>query len=183
MHKILINILRLTLLLLVLFGCREVNIYQYKSVTLNVLGGELLIQVTGTYGEDYTKDGKRFLDYGFPYYLNISFETPIVNKLSVLQIKNIEILGEESGNKFTLPNTECKKVKGPTKSNPDTTWCIAIVSGITSDEHVYENYQLTAKIIVIDKHDNAKEKLISILLETDFSKGRRSDKFDESMSI
>ncbi|TQV78901.1 hypothetical protein FKG94_12860 [Exilibacterium tricleocarpae] len=185
-----INKFRFFIILLVvtpfMTACRVYNLYQYKPLALDVLGGELIVSLEGTYGENYEKDGKRFADFGAPYNLKFMLSMPYEYDLVEIQIRDIEIVGEKSKRKFFLPDTGSKKIKNPrNRSNPDATarTVIASVGNLSSEDFEYEPYSLTATVVVYASETSFREEEISLRLETDYKRERRSDWFDKNMSI
>lgn len=181
-----VKILFISFTVLLMFGCREYNLYQYKPVTLSVLGGELVVALEGTYGQNYEKDGKKLADFGAPYSLRFMLSMPYEFGLSELVVKDVEVVGEESRKRVVLLDTNSRKVKDPRKrSNPDAEFrtVIASISDLSSGKFLYETYHLTATVVVHEDNKSFREESISIRLETDYKTEQRSDWFDKNMSI
>lgn len=169
-----------------MFGCREYHLYKYDPVTLDVLGGELVIALEGTYGQNYTEEGKRLADYGAPYSLQFMLAMPYEFDLSGIEIKNIQAVGERSKTRISLPEVSSSKVKDPRKRtdpNAKARTVIASIGGLTTEKLSYETYLLTAIVVVYEDKGKTREESISVRLETSYKKDRRSDWFDKNMSI
>lgn len=180
--------IRLSMILssvLLLFGCREYSMYTYKPVVVPLLGGELSIVVQGSYGENYSEDGKEKADYSYPYALIFGVNMPLEFELSKLAVTNIELLGESSQRLTSLPDLESHRVYEPSEIGPNSTFrsARALISSLDSETLEYENYLLTATIVVFEDDEIFREESISIRLLTNFHTERRSDWFDEEMSV
>lgn len=162
-----------------LFGCREVYRYDYKPVEFDLLDGRFIIYVIGQYGKNYEEKRKKKLDFGAPYTLAFEYLITPNDALTKLEVKGIRLVGEKNGSQHTLDNIQSGKVRvyGERKF-------IRISAGLlTAEEYEYQNYKLKATIIIYKTATEFEEKEIEVLLETDYGKERRSDWFDEMMSV
>jgi len=162
-----------------LLGCREVHIYEYKYVELDLFDGALAINTEGEYGHNYEKDGKKLANYSFPYYIQFTYVVTVSDDLSKIIIKDAELFGEKTKTRHMLEGIESEKVKDYGEKRQ-----IRISLGpLTAEEYKYQNYRGKATIIIYKTATEFEEKTIEVLLETDYKKERRSDKFDEIMSV
>lgn len=164
------------------FGCREYHIYEYKPVITKILDGKLVVQIVGSHGKGYEKDGKKYADYSFPYHLVFHFALPSENKLHKMVVKNLKITGIKSGRKYILPEKASTKIHGPIPE--DKTYSTkVIVTGINSLDYEYEPFNLQATIEIYQNGTDFSEENIAIELETDFKKEKHSDWLDRLMSV
>ncbi|MCP5144812.1 MAG: hypothetical protein H6978_08315 [Gammaproteobacteria bacterium] len=174
------------LVALVMFGCREYNLYRYEPVTLDILGGSLVVAAEGSYGQNYSYDGKEYADFSNPYTLLFMLSMPYEHDIAGLRITNIDLTGDESGKTISLEDTQSDRVNDPRKrTDPkaEARTVIAAVGGLTSEKFSYESYVLTATVVVLGKDGTEKKEEISVLLKTSFTKQKRSDWFDKYMSV
>lgn len=59
--------------MLALIGCREEHRYEYRPVELSLFDGKLKVIADGQYGPNYEQDGKKMLDYGYPYHIRFAY--------------------------------------------------------------------------------------------------------------
>ena len=88
-------------------------------------------------------------------------------------------MGEKNASQHRLDDIQSDKIRvyGERKF-------IRIPAGVlTAEEYEYQNYRLKATVIIYKTVTEFEEKTIDVLLETDYSRERRSDKFDEIMSV
>ena len=175
------NMIRVLLLILMLplAGCRIVNYYAYKPIQEEILGGTLEVNVIGGYGENYEQSGIKRLDWGFPYFLQFSYVVPNEDGLSNLEINNIILVAENSGEKYSLSSVQSDDVRSYGRGN-----LIRVSAGpLTADEYSYQNYTLSAELLIHSSPGNMQSQEIIFHLETDFRTEKRSDQFDEVTSI
>jgi len=179
-----IALMFLSFIMMLTPGCREYHYYRYKAVVVEMLGGELTINLEGTYSENYKKDGKKFADWGFPYNLQFMLSLPFEHNFLKLAVKDIALIGKKSSRHFSFSDIESYKVKDPRlRSNPNARGKTVMTSvRVTHDTFEYETYILKATVVVYENSETFKEKMISVLIETDFKKESRSDWFDKKMS-
>lgn len=162
-----------------LFGCREVYRYDYKLIEFDLLDGQFIINVVGRYGENYKEKGKKKLDFGAPYSIAFEYLVTPNDAVTKLEVKDIQLVGEKNGSQHSLDDIHSDKVRVY-----DERKFIRISAGIlTAEEYDYQNYKLKATIIIYKTATEIEKKDIEILLETDYGKERRSDWFDEKMSV
>ena len=162
-----------------LFGCREVYRYDYKLIEFDILDGQFIINVMGGYGENYEEKGKKKLDWGAPYSISFEYLVTLNDALTKLEVKGIQLVGEKNASQHRLDDIQSDKIRvyGERKF-------IRIPAGVlTAEEYEYQNYRLKATVIIYKTTTEFEEKTIDVLLETDYSRERRSDKFDEIMSV
>lgn len=164
---------------MVLSGCRQVNHYGFEFVKHSLLGGSLSILVNGRYGGEYEKDNKDHLDWAFPYYIQFTYSVAPDSVLNKMVIKDITLLGRETGKAHMLEDigTEdfrifeeralFRKSAGP----------------LTADKYEYQDYILKATVVIYRTETDFEKQEIEVLLKTEYRKERRSDWFDEKMSI
>ena len=162
-----------------LLGCREEHRYEYKSSEIDIFDGRLTVVAIGSYGENYEKDGKAMLDWGFPYSLQFTYVVPLDEPIIGLEIDDIRLIGGETGDEHVLPSLTNNDVRNYSQER-----LVRVSAGpLTSDEYKYQNYTLEASVIVEMVDGEFKRSEISILLETDYKKGKRSDWFDEKTGV
>lgn len=179
-----LGLLSLILASLLVPGCRQYNMYGFKSVTSDLLGGELLVYVQGSYGENYTVDGKKMADWAHPYCLSFAVQMPLELNLHKIIVKGIDLVGEESKKLNSLPTLESSRVYRPdTDQDAKVMRTRAVYCEKSSDEFEYETQLLSATIVVYFDEETFREETISIELETDFRKNWSNDWIDEKMSV
>lgn len=173
------KLLVLGICIVTLFGCRQINHYGYAIVEIDLFGGNFGIDVVGRYGKEYKKEGKDSLDWGSPYDVIFDYVITPGGDLVKLSVKDIRLIGEKTGTYHTLKDIQGDKVRvyGERKF-------IRISAGpLTADEYEYQNYILKAKVVIYRTETDFEEQDIEVLLETEYRKERRSDWFDEKMSV
>lgn len=153
--------------------------YGYEYIELDLLDGKFAIHLNGFLSRDYEKDGKKLIDYSFPYsiqftYYNIDSST----RLSKLVISDILLVGAKSKSQHLLSTIESNdtRVYGEKRQIRVST------ERLTSDKYQYESYILKAKVTVY-KNEQVFDEEISVEIRTDYREEWRSDWFDEKMSI
>lgn len=164
--------------LMLLMGCREVHYYEFRPIKLDVLSGRIEISLAGQFGENFEEDGKKRLNWGAPYFLQFTYVVPKDDGLDSLVIRDIQLVGEESGTSHILPDIQSNNAR-----TYDRGKLIRVSAGpLSSDEFSYQNYILSA-VIVADANGEEVEEMISTRLETNFRTERRSDRFDQETGI
>lgn len=164
--------------MVLLMGCREVHYYEFRPLELDVLSGSMEISLVGKFGENYEKDGEKRLDWGAPYYLQFTYIVPKDDDLDSLVIKDIQLVGEESGSSHSLPDIQNNNARIYDRGK-----LIRVSVGpLSPDEYSYQNYILSAEIVAYADGEEVEEK-ISARIETDFRTERRSDRFDQETGI
>lgn len=173
------------ILIISLCGCRTIHHYEYELVELPLLDGELWIVVHGGYGESYEKNGRKMTDYTFPYYISFTFEVPPEHKLHELIIKDIELVGEDTGRRVRLPDIQTDRVifYEQTKINPAVKQARESAGPLTADGYEYENYTLRATVIVYRDETRYESEAISVRLVTKYWKEHTNDSFDAFMDV
>lgn len=162
-----------------LFGCREVHLYKYKYLELELFDGMLIINPIGFYGRNYEKDGKKLADYSFPYSIQFTYVVTVYDDLSKIAIKDVELFGKKTKTRHTLEGVQSEEVSDYGEKRQ-----IRVSLGpLTKDEYEYQNYQIKATFVIYKTATEFEEKTIEVLLETDYGKERRSDWFDEKTSV
>ena len=178
--KLLLGVLMLSTLL----SCREVEHYLYKEIEMPLFDGQLQIQVRTT-PKDYDTDNRHLTKYADPYSLGFRFSVHRGKKLGKLSISKITLEGQKTGSVIPLLARE-KPYKDYKSYYRDTDLKgIFVIVGYEGETRgwVYEPYILKAKVQVYRGDNQVDEQEIEVLLETDFKKSRRSDKFDAFMSV
>ncbi len=169
----------LGLLLMSSISCREVQNYRYNYTEFELFEGILGVNLVGRYGENYEEDGKKLLDYGFPYNLQFTYAIPPDSELYAVTIQNIKLVSKETGASFNVLDVTSKKVR-----TYDTRKLVRISTGpLTSDQYNYEDYYLNADVLIYKNADHPQEESISVLLKTDYKKEIRNDWFDEKTGV
>ncbi|MBV1878000.1 MAG: hypothetical protein KUG79_10205 [Pseudomonadales bacterium] len=185
MKKFIKTTLLLGAVMTLLSACREYSLYQYHAATLEVLGGDLVVALEGTYGKNLTLDGQDRATYGFPYSLKFMLSMPYERELKGLTVKDLVTIGEKSNRRIELPDIESFKVKDPRKRSDPSALAktvIASLGNLTSKDLDYENYTVKATIIVHGNNNNQREEKIKLKLNTNFKKEKRSDWLDGKLS-
>ena len=162
-----------------LLSCRVVHLYEYKYVELDLFDGILAVNTEGEYGKNYEKDGKQLAGYSFPYYIQFTYIVTVSDELLKIMIKDAEVFGEKTKTRHVLEDVQSEKIKDYGEKRQ-----VRVSLGpLTREEYEYQNYRLKATVIIYKTATEFEEKTIDVLLETDYSRERRSDKFDEIMSV
>lgn len=162
-----------------IFGCREEHRYDYKLVYLSLMKGGFVVNVIGHYGKNYSEKGKDKIDFGSPYNISFEYSVDLSEEIFSLGVKDIEIVGERTGTVITLAEVKGDKVRvyGDKKS-------IRIAAGpLMVKREDYQNYSLKMTVVVFRNSEEYEEKIVSVILETDYRKERRSDWFDEKTGV
>ena len=173
------------ILIMSLWGCRTIHHYEYELVELPLLDGELWIVVNGRYGASYVKDGRKMTDHTFPYYFMFTFEVPTGHKLHKLIIRDIELVGEDTGRRAYLQDIQSEQVRYYTQSKEHVgmKYLRESAGPLTADGHEYENYTLRATVIVYRDETRYESEAISVRLVTKYWKELTNDSFDEFMDV
>ncbi|NHN38975.1 hypothetical protein G8764_16825 [Pseudomaricurvus alcaniphilus] len=171
------SLVGLGVLLVSLFGCREVHHYGYKYYEQQMLGGVFSIDVVGRYGENYEEGERKFLDWGFPYNIHFGFRFAD-GEISRLEIINIQLIGVDDNKKYTLGDVGTNRVRDYSGKK----LLRVAVGPLIKENYQYQDYLLKATIVF--HGSSGIEKLdLSVVLEKEFRTESRSDWFDESTSI
>ncbi len=175
------------ILMMALFGCRTIHNYEFELVELPLLGGELDIFVNGTHSKSYVKDGRKMTDHTFPYWIMVTFSVPNDHELHKLIIKDIELVGEDTGNHIRLQDVEDDRVMFYTqrdnKKHIGMKFGRVLAGPLTADGHEYENYTLRATVVVYRDATRYESEAISVRLVTKYSKDYTNDSFDAFMDV
>ena len=172
------RVLLVGILIMGLLGCRDVHLFKYKYLEMDLFDGMLAVNPIGFYGKNYEKGGKKLAAYSFPYSIQFTYITTVSDGFSKIVIKDVELFGEKTKTRHMLEGIESEQVK----DYGDKRQVRVSLGPLTKEEYEYQNYQLKATIIFYKTATEFEQKNIDIFLETDYSKERRSDKFDEIMS-
>ena len=166
-------------LAMALFGCREVHHYGYEVIEMDLAVGDFGIDVVGMYGKEYNEKGKDLLDWGAPYSITFDYVVTPDDDLVKLVVKDIQLTGEKTGSQHILDDIQSDKVRVYSERK-----LIRISVGpLTAEEYEYQNYTLKATVIIYKTATEFEEEKIEVLLKTEYRKERRSDTFDEIMSV
>ena len=165
--------------IMALSGCRQVNHYGFKIVEQSLLDGNLSILVNGRYGEEYKKDNEDYLDWASPYYIQFTYSVAPERVLNKIVIKNITLEGSEAGKSHVLADIDTDDFR----VYEDRALFRKSAGPLTVDEYEYQDYVLKATVVVYRTETDFEEKEIEVLLKTEYRKERRSDWFDEKMSV
>lgn len=180
MKKIIRTLVTIGLSAIVLAGCRQVNIYSFEGIQLDFGDGKLSLIVNGTYGEEYSENGDDQLDWAAPYRIQFTYRIPKNIGLNSIEVRDIVLTGAEDGSTLSIPNLVSDTVWDSDET--ETKFTRISSKSILSPEFKYQNYQLTATVVILGGVEMLTEK-ISVLLKTNFRVEKRNDKFDEIMSI
>lgn len=168
-----------------LFGCRTIHHYEYEYVELPVLGGELSVVVNTSYGEPYEKEGKKMIDNGFPYFISFNLDVFGRDKLHKLIIKNIELVGEETGRRSRLQDIQTDRVRfyKESKEHVGKKYLRVSTGPLVAEQHEHENYTLRATVVVYRDETHYESEEITIQLVTKYWKEYTNDSFDAFMNV
>lgn len=162
-----------------LFGCRTLQHYGYEHVSIDLFEGELSIDAVGFLGDSYEKDGKKLIDYSFPYHILFSYVESRNSDLAKIILRDIELVGESSNEIYYLGDIESDDVR----TYEETTQISFGVGPLSSAEYEYESYTLNATVIIYRSGEVYKEEGFSVVLKTEYRNERRSDWFDRVMGV
>lgn len=170
------------LMLSALLGCRAVEHYLYKDIEMPLFEGRLQVTVQAT-PKNYDLDGKRITKYEAPYSIRLKFITENKN-LERIYVSNITLENQKTEALIPLASRERQKSsKHPYEEKSIQSISVGIGYEGETRDWAYEPYILKAKVRVYRDDNQMDEQEIEILLEPDFKKSRRSDKFDAFMSV
>ena len=172
-------LLFLSIFSLTLLSCREEHRYDFKAIERNLLGGKFITIIGGGYGKNYEDKWKKKIDFGGPYYIAFDFAVKPNDSLRKLTIKDIQLVGQNTGTKYSLADIHGDKVR--VYEEEKFIRISAGPLGLKGSE--YQNYSLTATVVIHKNDTDWEEQTISILLETKYSLEWRSDWFDKLMSV
>ena len=143
--------------------------------------GEFTVNLEGSYSENYEKDGKKLADWGFPYSLQFIYSVPKEQRLHKIIVKDIQFTGEETGRQYKLPDIENSRVRVPEDYglSGDEKIIRASAGLLAADNYKYEAYTLEATVVIYEDADSFKEESVTLKIETNYRKEKRSDWFDE----
>lgn len=165
--------------IMALSGCRQVNHYGFEFLEQSLLGGSLSILVNGRYGEEYKKDNKNYLDWASPYYIQFTYSVSPNGVLNKMVIKDITLAGKETGITHVLADIEADDFRVYEKR----AFFRKSAGPLTADKYEYQDYILKATVVIYRTDTDLEEQEIEVLLKTEYRKERRSDWFDEKMSV
>lgn len=186
-----IGLLSLCLAVVLATGCREYRWYGYKTWSGDVLGGRLEVVSEPERERIHAKDGKRYADRKEDYILAFDFYVPYEYDLAGFLIKDIKMLGEESGTEINAPDAMDNDVReepfpGNNSQDPPG-WIVRATiaqSRVKILKHLpYEPYEMSFTLIAYGRDSSFQEETLSIRLETDFRKSRRNDMLSIFLSI
>lgn len=171
------------MLIMSLWGCAVIHHYEFEGIEFPVLGGEFVLIVNGRYGEPYVKDGTKMVDRTFPYYLQFTFRTRVEYKLHQLVIKDIELVGEDSGRRIRLEDIQTDEVRvyEQTNNEPAIKQARETAGPLTADGYGYENYTLRATIIIYRDETHYESEELTVQLVTKYLKEYTNATFDTFM--
>lgn len=180
-----VTLLMVGMLMMSLFGCRTIHHYEYEYIELPLFGGELSILVNGRFGKPYEKDGAKMTDKSFPYFFSFNLDVSGGDKLHKLIIKDIELVGEETGKRTRLQDVQSDWVRfhGYVQDDPSMKFVRVSAGPLTAEQHEYENYTLRATVIVYRDETRYESEVISVRLITDYWKEYTNDAFDAFMDV
>lgn len=163
----------------IMFGCRTVHHYGYKYVEIDMPSGFLAIKTIGNLGENYEESGKKFIDYSFPYYIQFTYVVDSRHHLSSVALSGLELIGKKNGRQYNLGDFASKDVR----IYGDKKQVRFSVGPLSATEYVYQDFSLKAIVRVYTADGEFEEREIITELKTEYRKERRSDWFDEKMSV
>ena len=178
-----VMLLFFSMLIVSLWGCAVIHHYEYEGVEFPVLGGEFVLIVNPRYGEPYEKNGTTMLDSTFPYYLQFTYRVPHYHKLYRLAIKEIELVGNDSGRRIRLEDIQTDEVRIYERNNnePAIRQAREIAGPITAESYGYENYTLRATIIIYRDKTHYESEELTVQLITKYWKEYTNASFDAFM--
>ena len=185
MRRRIFTLLLSGILMMALFGCRTIHLYEYEYIEFPAFGGEFSILIGGRYGKSYEKNGKKMTDYGFPYSISFNLDVPGEDKLHKLVIKDIELVGEETGKHSRLQDVQSDWVRlfGDFMDDPSMKFIRVAAGHLTAEQHEYENYTLRATVVVYRDETHYESEAISVRLVTKYWKEYTNDRFDAFMDV
>lgn len=173
------------ILIMSLCGCRTIHHYEYEHIEFPFMDGKLVMVVNGRYGESYVKDGRKMTDHTFPYWIQFTYRVLPGDKLHKLIIKDIELVGEDSGRRIRLEDIQTDEVRvyEQTKINPAIKQARESAGPLAADGYGYENYTLRATIIIYRDETHYESEEITIQLVTKYWKEYTNDSFDAFMDV
>lgn len=172
-------------------GCREYRWYGYKTWSGDILGGELHVFLRPNDDRIYREKSKRYSDRKGDYSLIFAFYAPYEYDLAGFQVKDIKMLGKESGRKINLPdlmsNAVSKNVLSEDKAREHPGWQVDDAVGYNQLEEFkklpYETYVVTFTVIVYGNDSSFREETLVVQLNTDFQKYWISDVLAPFLSV
>ncbi len=172
-------------------GCREYRWYGYKTWSGDVLGGKLEVASKPERERIHAKDGKHYSDHKEDYILAFDFYVPYEYDLAGVLIKDIKMLGEESGTEINVPDVMDNDVREEpfhdNNSQVPPGWRVRAIiaqSRVKILKHLpYEPYETSFTLIAYGRDSSFQEETLSIPLKTDFRKSRRSDLLSLFLSL
>ena len=176
------NFLKLSLLggfLLMLFGCRQYELYHYKTIQDHLLNGELVIEVVPrrTLSE---KNGKKVAVESDPYSILVKFFSE--NKFQSIEVDRLVLKSTSSDTKLDLLSASSLDAR----LFPDSNRYFAIASFSKSLEGLklkYEPYDLSATLVMTNLDGSKVKSELGYRLEPDYKRESRSDIVDGMMGI
>ena len=176
------NFLKLSLLggfLLMLFGCRQYELYHYKTIQDDLLNGELVIEVvpSRTLSE---KNGKKVAVESDPYSILVKFFSE--NKFQSIEVDRLVLKSTSSDTKLDLLSASSLDAR----LFPDSNRYFAIASFSKSLEGLklkYEPYDLSATLVMTNLDGSKVKSELGYRLEPDYKRESRSDIVDGMMGI
>lgn len=168
-----------------MIGCRELNLYKFKSAFCSYENFEITVQLEGTFGKEYEFEGKKKVDWGFPYSLLFSFET-LLSDVDSIEVIDVSIIGLESQKHHVLPDSKTNRINNlSTDTTAKKSGSTAIISlgEIDATNYKYEDYEVSAVVLFRQRNKILFEKKLKVILKKDFKQTHRSDWFDKEMSV
>ncbi len=170
-----------------LSGCRVHEYCEYKSISKDMLGGQLFVGVWSRQA-NYKDGRKKKAKHGFPYDLWIEFHVDSYDKYSKrkLSLSTVKIIGVETGEILSFEDGEDSftEVKNPNKKEGEKSGCSSFQFIITKDMGLtYEPFDIEAEIKIIHADGTEKSEYIKVRLEKDYKKKRQSDIWDNMMGV
>ena len=162
-----------------IFGCRQENRFEYESVKYELYGGELYIYVVGRIGDPYKENGRKKIDYGGPYHVVFEYTVNPEDELKKIIIRNIELIGEKSGQVYAIDDIENDRVSvyGERKFIRSSTGLL-----VSNNEFEYENFAIHAELAIYKNQFEPHEHDVSVVLKTDYKKEFRNDWIDRMLA-
>lgn len=180
----------LSIMCMLLNGCRTHEYCEYKTIEKEFVGGWLSVGIWSDKTLIYTEGRRKYACHGFPYTLEIGLSVGsytefsnrkfVLNSLTATGVKTGEKLSFKGGEKaFTrVIHGENELDSSPHKGFAAFRFTITKDMGVT-----YEPFDIEADVKIIYADGSEKSEHIKVRLEKDYKKKRQSDTWDFLKSV
>ena len=164
--------------LIMLFGCRQYQLYNYKEIKEPMIGGDISIELRPTFQQLNNKLSIAKKPY------SLIFKYSSVNPFKKLEVRNVTLSGTKSEKEIIFKNKISERIHINSLDEKDIYFIITSFSNELETVSLdYGNYSVSALILIHSEDDSIQQKQITYQLETDYSEEKRSDIFDAIMGI